>query len=208
MTEKIIATSGRFAPFGNQHGSMVKYFAEEYGADQVYVITQDNHERTPKNPFTGEEKEKMIELAFKDYKTENYRVEPIIADNPFQKDALKRLGGSFTYFTREKKWKNIAETAKQLYKTSGIDIGVIYQPREVEKPYKKMREQGWEITLSSTEIRQKIVKDKRWEYDVSPSVRDYIKQLDKAIDAMKPLEEQEGEESNKHFKGVVNLLEP
>lgn len=186
--EDVLVSRGRFQPFGNQHAAYIDHFARAYDADRVVVVVPAVAARSPKNPFTGEEVLEMVYAAYREDYDVDYAVEPVLQTTFLDADVVDAIGDEPTFFTREKLWSRIVNAG--VGQLPGVpDLDAVYEPRD-DEPYDRMKEQGFPVEESSTNIRQRMVNGEEWRDYVAPSVAARIEGYGEAWDALKAEDEQ------------------
>lgn len=151
---------GRFQPLHKGHVKAIKFSIEN--SNKLFIIigsSEKSHQE--RNPFTFEEREKMIELALSEEKLDNkIEIVPI-------KDA-----------------KNHSEWILSI-KDVIEDYNVVFTNDELtEKLFRKNNTKVVNVTLldrknlSSTEVRKRIKSDNKWENLTLPIVADYLVKID------------------------------
>ena len=155
---------GRFQPFHNAHLSDIKRILNEN--DSVIIAIGSSQEKnTLENPFSYAERKGMVIAALKKHSIKDYRIFPI------------------PDFYNNKKW---FDCIKKLPK-----FEVAYSGNErVLKILKKHGSKTKKIRLtrgiSSTIIREMMVKGKNWKALVPEEVADYIKKI-KGVERIKKI---------------------
>ena len=147
---------GRFQPFHNAHLIDVKSILKE--ADEVIIaIGSSQHKNTLENPFSYNERKTMISKTLKKHKIKNYKIYPV------------------PDLYNDKKWvgyikKNIP---RYQYVYSGNER-VLNIFSKYDSNIKKIKLiEG----ISSTKIRNMIIKNKKWQGLVPKEVADYISKI-------------------------------
>jgi len=148
---------GRFQPFHNGHVKLIDWAAEE--VDKIIIAigsSQESH--TWENPFSAEERRRMIERSLKTlYRYEIIEV-PDVNDDRIWVSHVKRIAPEFQ---------------------------VVYTNGELE--IRLFREAGFEVRTtplfsrdlySGTEIRRRIANGERWERLVPQGTIDVIREVD------------------------------
>ncbi|MBU0705929.1 nicotinamide-nucleotide adenylyltransferase [Patescibacteria group bacterium] len=151
--------TGRFQPFHLGHLSAVKQALRQ--VDKLYIAigsTQYDHEEY--NPFTAEERVKMIKLALEENgltdKCEIFLVPDINDDTKWTAHVRKIVPHFNAVFVGNN------GLVKELFDKEGKSPVI-----EVEH----------EVDVSATKIRSTIVRGIEWENNVSPRVAEYIKKI-------------------------------
>ncbi|MFC1768227.1 nicotinamide-nucleotide adenylyltransferase [Nanoarchaeota archaeon] len=149
---------GRFQPFHNGHLADIKLALKE--VDQLIIgIGSSQHEKTKDNPFSFEERARMIENVLIKEEISNYTIFPI------------------PDFNNDKKWVEHLEVLLPKFK-------IIYSGNDrvlnIFKPIKKFKTKRLELidNISSTKIRNFIKEGKQWEKLVPKEIVEYIKKID------------------------------
>jgi nicotinamide-nucleotide adenylyltransferase len=147
---------GRFQPFHLGHLQDIKNALEEVG--ELYIaIGSSNEENTKENPFSSEERTDMIRLALKGNRIDKYTIYTI------------------PDFGNDEKWVGYIKTALPKF-------DVVFTGNEwTERCFKKF---GYNIKkvkivedVSSTIIRDKIIKNEDWQSMVPKEVVEYISEI-------------------------------
>ncbi len=148
---------GRFQPFHNAHLSDVKLALKE--CDRVIIAIGSSQESgTKENPFSYEEREKMIEKVLNTHKILDYDIIPVpdINDDKKWVDHVKKVIPEFgIVYTGN----NFTE---KLFKERGVKIRKI-----------KLIE-----GINATEIRKRILHGNDWRELVPKEVSGYIENID------------------------------
>ncbi len=154
---------GRFQPFHNAHLVDVKKILKE--ADEVIIAIGSSQEKnTLENPFSYNERKRMIELTLKNHKIKNFKIYPV------------------PDLYNDKKWVDYIKNKLPRY-------DFVYSGNQwTLKCFKKFDSKVKKIRLirgvSSTIIRDRILKNKNWKSLVPKEVADYIKKI-KGIERVK-----------------------
>jgi nicotinamide-nucleotide adenylyltransferase len=151
---------GRFQPFHLGHLQAVKYILERVD-ELTIVVGSAQHSHTIENPFTAGERIAMIRLALKEARIpgERYSVIPL-PDDEFHKVWVAHL----------------------LSQTPSFDIVYTNEPLT----FRLLKESGLRVEhipmfnrkkLTSTEVRNILLKGGRWEELLPKSVARYLKQI-------------------------------
>ena len=147
---------GRFQPFHNAHLADIKNILKE-GKFAVIGIGSSREFGTANNPFSCNERKKMISSALKEEKIKNYSIHPIpdLYDDAKWIDYIKESLPKADFFYSGNLW-----TLRCLGKHGCM-----------AKKIKIIR------GISSTKIRKIMAAGKKWENLVPKSVADYIKKI-------------------------------
>lgn len=154
---------GRFQPFHNAHLVDIKKILKE--ADEVIIAVGSSQERnTLENPFSYNERKRMIELTLKNHKIKNFKIYPVpdLYNDGKWVDYIRKNLPSFEFVYSGNLWtlkcfKKFDSKVKKIRLINGIN---------------------------STIIRNKIIKGKDWKALVPKEVADYIDKI-KGIERVK-----------------------
>lgn len=154
---------GRFQPFHNAHLSDIKKILKE--ADEVIIAIGSSQEKnTLENPFSYNERKKMILNVLKENKIKNYEIYPV----PDLYD--------------DKKWvaymKNKLPDYDYVYSGNPLTLKCFKRHDSKVKKIRLIR------GISSTIVRNKMLKDGDWQSFVPKEVADYIKKI-KGVERIK-----------------------
>ena len=157
---KIGILVGRFQPLHKGHIEAIEF--AENNSDKLYIIVGSAEKSNQKrNPFTFEERKKMIELALSEEKLDNkIEIVPIKdAKNHSEwilsiKDVIEDYNVVFTN----------DELTEKLFRKNNTKV--------VNAPLLDRK------NLSSTEVRKRIKSDNKWENLTLPIVADYLVKID------------------------------
>ncbi|MBI2659808.1 nicotinamide-nucleotide adenylyltransferase [Candidatus Woesearchaeota archaeon] len=147
---------GRFQPFHNAHLIDVKKILGE--CDEIIIaIGSSNEKNTGENPFSYNERRRMIANTLKKSKIRNYKIYPVpdLYDDSKWIGYIKKNLPKFDHVYSGNKW-----TLKCFKKH---DSGI--------KKIKLLK------GISSTIVRDKIIKNNKWEKMVPKQVADYIRKI-------------------------------
>ena len=165
---KIGILVGRFQPLHKGHIEAIEF--AENNSDKLYIIVGSAEKSNQKrNPFTFEERKKMIELAIIDRKLhESITIVPINDANNHTEWILsiKNVIGAYNII-----FTNDEVTEKLFNKDETKVINVPLLDRNV---------------LSATEVRRRLELDEKWETLVIPTVANYLKEI-KAVKRIKSI---------------------
>ena len=147
---------GRFQPFHNAHLTVIKQILKE-NDKIIIVIGSSNESNTRLNPFSLMERKNMITSVLKANKIKNYR---IIAIPDVYND---------------KKWIRLIESKARRFDT--IYTGNKWTARCFRKYGKNIRKIKLIKGISSTIIRNRIVRGKNWKGLVPKEVYLYIQKI-------------------------------
>ena len=168
MNMRIGILVGRFQPL---HIGLIEAieFAEN-NSDKLYIIVGSAEKSNQKmNPFTFEERKKMIELAIIDRKLhESITIVPINDANNHTEWILSiknAIGAYYIIFTNDE----VTEKLFNKDETKVINVPLLDRN-----------------ALSATEVRRRLELDEKWETLVIPTVADYLKKI-KAVKRIKSI---------------------
>ncbi len=165
---KIGILVGRFQPLHKGHIEAIEF--AENNSDKLYIIVGSAEKSNQKrNPFTFEERKKMIELAMIDIKLhESITIVPINDANNHTEWILsiKNVIGAYNII-----FTNDEVTEKLFNKDETKVINVPLLDRNA---------------LSATEVRRRLELDEKWETLVIPTVVNYLKEI-KAVKRIKSI---------------------
>ena len=159
---------GRFQPLHKGHVNAIEFARDN--SERLFVIVgsaeKSNQER---NPFSFEERKRMIGLALKGKKLQdNISIVPINdARNHTEwiKSIKNTIGEYNLIFTND-------ELTEKLFKEEGAEV--------LNVPLQDRNE------LSATEVRKRLELDKEWESLVTPEIARYLKEIN-AVERMKSI---------------------
>ncbi|MCH2380349.1 MAG: nicotinamide-nucleotide adenylyltransferase [Nitrososphaerales archaeon] len=159
---------GRFQPLHKGHVNAIEFARDN--SERLFVIVgsaeKSNQER---NPFSFEERKRMIGLALKGKKLQdNISIVPINdARNHTEwiKSIKNTIGEYNLIFTND-------ELTEKLFKEDGAEV--------LNVPLQDRNE------LSATEVRKRLELDKEWESLVTPEIAQYLKEIN-AVERMKSI---------------------
>jgi len=159
---------GRFQPLHKGHVNAIEFARDN--SERLFVIVgsaeKSNQER---NPFSFEERKRMIGLALKGKKLQdNISIVPINdARNHTEwiKSIKNTIGEYNLIFTND-------ELTEKLFKEDGAEV--------LNVPLQDRNE------LSATEVRKRLELDKEWESLVTPEIAQYLKEIN-AVGRMKSI---------------------
>ena len=154
---------GRFQPFHNAHLVDVKNILKECD-EIVIVIGSSNEKNTLENPFSYNERKQMVINVFKKNKINNFKIYPV------------------PDLYNDRKW--IGYIKKNLPRYDFVYSGNIWTLRCFKKHDSKVRKIKLIKGISSTSIRNMMVKGKNWEKFVPREIVEYIKKI-KGVDRIK-----------------------
>lgn len=144
---------GRFQPFHNAHLVDIKKILKE--ADEVIIaVGSSNEKNTLENPFSYNERKKMIESVLKKNKIKNYKIHPV------------------PDLYNDVKWVNYIK--KNLPKYDFVYSGNSWTLRCFKKHDSSVKKIKLIKGISSTIVRDRIIKDKEWKNLVPREIADYI----------------------------------
>lgn len=144
---------GRFQPFHNAHLLDIKKILKE--ADEVLIAIGSSQEKnTSENPFSYMERKRMIEAVLKKNKIKNFKIYPV----PDLYD--------------DKKWVDYIK--KNLPKYDFVYSGNLWTLRCFKKHDSKVKKIKLVEGISSTIVRNMIIKNKDWKRLVPEEIANYI----------------------------------
>jgi nicotinamide-nucleotide adenylyltransferase len=148
---------GRFQPFHLAHLQDIKTILKE--ADELIIgIGSSDEKHTKENPFTVKERIEMIDLVLPNNNITNYTVFPI------------------PDFHDDKKW--IEHTKTLVPKFDAVYTGNDWTERCFKKNKYEVKKLKLIKGISSTIIRNRILKNKDWQSLVPKEVASYIEKID------------------------------
>ena len=147
---------GRFQPFHNAHLVDVKNILKE-NDEIIIAVGSSNEKNTMDNPFSFNERKKMIAAALKSRKIRNYKIYPV------------------PDLYNDVKW--IGYIKKNLPKFDAVYSGNKWTIKCFKKYDSKAKKVRLINGISSTKIREMIVKEKNWENLVPKEIAGYIKKV-------------------------------
>lgn len=154
---------GRFQPLHNGHVQVMEILCNKYKNVIIGIGSSQCHNEN-RNPFTFEERKKMIDDTLKNKNLSNFKIYsiPDINDPPNWVNHVLSIVPSFdivitnNYFTRE-----------------------LFRERKFK--VKKIKTKGLEKNICATNIRKKIKENKKWEHLVPEEVVKIIKNSKSSI---------------------------
>ena len=147
---------GRFQPFHNAHLLDVKKILKE--VDEVIIAIGSSQEKnTLENPFSYNERRKMINITLKNNKIKKYRIYPV------------------PDLYNDKKW--VEYIKKNIPRYDYVYSGNQWTLRCFKKFDSKVKKIKLIKGISSTIIRNMVVKDKNWKKMVPREIADYIEKI-------------------------------
>ena len=154
---------GRFQPFHNAHLLDVKKVLKE--VDEVIIAIGSSQEKnTLENPFSYNERKQMIEKALKNHKIKNYKICPV------------------PDLYNDKKWVECIKNNLPSYEF--VYSGNPWTLRCFKKFDSKVKKIKLIKGISSTKIRNMMIKGKNWKKSVPKEICDYINKIN-GIDRIK-----------------------
>jgi len=147
---------GRFQPFHKAHLKDIKTILKKK-KKIIIGIGSSQYSNTKENPFTFEERVKMIDAALKDEDISQYKIFPIPDINNHSKwvEHVKSLVPEFdVIFTRN-------PLTEELFKKAGFKVERLKEVKDI----------------SATKIREKIIKGEKWEELLPKAVSKYLKEI-------------------------------
>ena len=147
---------GRFQPFHNGHFYISKTLSNKY--DELIIgIGSSQEKNTLENPFSYNERKEMISNTLKNFKIKNFKIFSI----PDLYDDVKWVG----YI------KNNLPKCEVIYSGNQWTIKCFNRHKMKSQMIKLIK------GISSTKIREMMVKNKDWEELVPKEIADYIKKI-------------------------------
>ena len=147
---------GRFQPLHNAHLKVIKDILKEN--DRLIIIIGSSLERNTKlNPFSFKERKEMIDAVLKANKIKNYSIVPV-------PDVYN-----------DKKWVNLIE--RKVKHFDALYTGNPWTIRCFKRYGRKVRKIKLIKGISSTIIRNAIIKGKNWKGLVPEQIYSYIKKI-------------------------------
>lgn len=150
---------GRFQPFHKGHLKVIKKASSEY--DLVIIgIGSSQYANTINNPFTGNERKKMISITLKNNDINNYKIVfiPDIHNPPKWVEHVSSIIPNFDIVLSHN------DFTLKLFKDKNFKI------KKTQLYNKKM--------YSGKEIRRRIIEDKEWHSLVPEKVKQFIYEID------------------------------
>ncbi len=146
---------GRFQPFHLGHLSAIKQALEQ--VERLYIgIGSSQYHHTEENPFTTEEREKMIELTLKEAKIfdkcQIFLIPDIHAEEKWVEHVKKLIPPFDMVFVGNE------GPVKTLFEKAGTKVQSVKQ----------------ELDISATEVRKRIKSNQEWQRLVSPTTAEYL----------------------------------
>ncbi|MBS3096682.1 nicotinamide-nucleotide adenylyltransferase [Candidatus Woesearchaeota archaeon] len=158
---------GRFQPFHNAHLIDIKKVLKE--ADEVIIAIGSSQEKdTLDNPFSYNERKQMVANTLKNNKIRHYKIYPV------------------PDLYNDKKWVDYIK--KNLPKYDFVYSGNQWTLRCFKRHDSKVKKIKLIKGISSTIIRDKIIKNKNWQSLVPKEIVDYIKKI-KGVERIKKIYE-------------------
>jgi nicotinamide-nucleotide adenylyltransferase len=148
---------GRFQPFHKGHLRVIKDILKEN--DFVVIAIGSSQEKgTEKNPFSFEERKKMIEIALKNEGIENFKIiaVPDVFDDKKWVSLIKKQADFDVVYSRNP-W------TIRCFRDAGITV-------KKHRLYKKSE-------LSGTNIRKNMKKGRPWKHFVPKAVFNFLRKL-------------------------------
>ena len=158
---------GRFQPFHNAHLIDIKEVLKE--VDEVLIAIGSSQEKsTLDNPFSYKERRQMIVNTLKNHKIKHYKIYPV------------------PDLYNDKKWVDYIKN--NLPKYDFVYSGNPWTLRCFKRHDSKVKKIRLIRGISSTIIRDRIVKGKKWQSLVPKEIADYIKKI-KGVERIKKIYE-------------------
>ena len=147
---------GRFQPFHNVHLQDIKKILKE--ADEIIIgIGSSQEKNTLDNPFSHNERKQMINKVLKKHKIKNYRIYPV------------------PDLYNDEKWVNYIK--RNIPKADFFYSGNQWTLKCLQKYDSKIKKIKLIKGISSTIIRDMMVKDENWQKLVPKDVFDYVNKI-------------------------------
>ncbi|MBI2654287.1 nicotinamide-nucleotide adenylyltransferase [Candidatus Woesearchaeota archaeon] len=156
---------GRFQPFHNAHLIDVQKVLKE--VDEVIIAIGSSREKdTLENPFSYNERKKMIEAALKKAKIKKYEIYPV------------------PDLYNDRKW--VEYIKKNLPRYEFVYSGNLWTLKCFKKYDSKVRKIRLIKGINSTKIRDMMIKGKEWQKLVPKEIVDYIRKT-KGVERVKSI---------------------
>ncbi len=150
---------GRFQPFHNAHLHDIKKILKE--SDEIMVVIGSSQAKnTKENPFSYNERKKMITNVLKKNKIKNFKIYPV------------------PDLHNDEKW--VSYIKNNFPKFDFVYSGNSWTLKCFKKHDSKARKIKLLKGINSTKIREMIAKDKEWEKLVPKEIASYIKEINGA----------------------------
>ncbi|MEK6983096.1 MAG: nicotinamide-nucleotide adenylyltransferase [Nanoarchaeota archaeon] len=147
---------GRFQPFHNAHLADIKNILKE--ADEIIIAIGSSQEKnTLENPFSYNERKQMMVKVLNKYKIKNYKIYPA------------------PDFYKDKKWVGYIKSV--LPRCDFVYSGNPWTLKCFKKYDSKVRKIKLIKGVSSTIVRNMMIKNKNWQILVPKEVADYIDKI-------------------------------
>ncbi|MBI2542041.1 nicotinamide-nucleotide adenylyltransferase [Candidatus Woesearchaeota archaeon] len=144
---------GRFQPFHNAHLKVVKDILKNF--DEITIAIGSSKEKnTAENPFSYIERKKMVEKALKSNKIKKYSIYPV------------------PDLYNDRKWAGYIK--KNLPEFDAVYSGNLWTLKCFRKNKLNAKKIRIMQGISSTIIRNRIIKNKSWKKYVPKEIADYI----------------------------------
>lgn len=144
---------GRFQPFHNAHLVDIKKILKEVN-EVIIAIGSSQKKNTLENPFSYKERKEMISKTLKNNKIKNFKIYPV------------------PDLYNDKKW--VGYIKSKLPKYDYVYSGNIWTLRCFKRFDSKVRKIKLIRGISSTIIRNMVIKNKNWGKMVPKEIKDYI----------------------------------
>ena len=158
---------GRFQPFHNAHLIDIKKVLKEV-EEVIIAIGSSQEKNTLDNPFSYKERRQMIANTLKNNKIKHYKIYPV------------------PDLYNDKKWVDYIK--KNLPKYDFVYSGNQWTLRCFKRHDSKVKKIKLIKGISSTIIRDKIIKNKNWQSLVPKEIMDYTKKI-KGVERIKKIYE-------------------
>jgi len=154
---------GRFQPFHNAHLVDIKKILKDI--DEVIIAIGSSQEKnTLENPFSYNERKQMITNTLKKHKIKNYKIYPV------------------PDLYNDKKWVEYMKNNLPSY--DFVYSGNLWTLRCFKRFDSKAKKIKLIKGISSTIVRNNMIKNKNWQKLVPKEISDYIKKI-KGVDRIK-----------------------
>lgn len=149
---------GRFQPFHLGHLSAIQQALKE--VDELIIgIGSAQYHHTPENPFTAEERQKMIESSLKEAdlleKCRIYSIPDIHNDQKWVEHVQNIVPSFESVFVGEE------GLVKELFENAKIPVKIVQK----------------EVSISATAIRKAMIEEGKWKNALHPSVASFLESI-------------------------------